>query len=187
MKIAIINSISGCGKDTVADKLYNLFDEPEKDKHIYSLARPAKDFCLMNLGYVDKSYCKDILQRGREIDPDIWVKKVDEKLEDKSLFIVPDVRQLNEARHLEKLGFRFIFLYCDAEVARERRKKRTGTIENRQEEILIKDKSEVGAYNDFTFCENRDIIINNSGDLNNLNIEMERIRKWIKQSSCCQL
>lgn len=168
-KIGIVNSISGCGKDTVAELLSSILEERGYKSNIIRLAEPAVDICdTYDLPHTKINY-KNILQSIREVDEDVWIRRgLKQVVNEKDVFnIITDIRQENEFLAAKEEDFDFIFLFCDPEIAKGRREKRAG-IDGRDDKIL-QSPSENSA---LKYAKPHNIIENN-GSLESLRIKIE--------------
>ena len=116
MKIAIIGSICA-GKTTLANKLtqrYNLRRIAFADSVKYYV----KD--IFKVEHKDRKLIQDFAEKMREIDKDIWIKKVQDKIQDKEDIVIYDFRFLNEYKMLKDKNFFIIKLKVSKETQIER-------------------------------------------------------------------
>lgn len=123
MNIAISGKM-GSGKTTFANYLI--------EKHGYthaSFARQLKDSAmeLFGLSYEqaygsekDREFLQKFGQSMRELDDDVWVKKLVNSLDDDSLVIIDDMRHINEYNAMSDAGFLLIRMEATEDIRKER-------------------------------------------------------------------
>ena len=100
------------GKDTLCNQFLEIFQEMGIKANRSALADQlkleCKDFVSNTLGidvFTDKTEEKNIIRPflvtwgthvRRKLDPDIWIKKIQDSIEENSILIVPDIRFKNE-------------------------------------------------------------------------------------------
>lgn len=100
------------GKDTLCNQFLEIFQEMGIKANRSALADQlkleCKDFIANTLGidvFTDKTEEKNIIRPllvtwgthvRRKLDPDIWIKKIQDSIEENSILIVPDIRFKNE-------------------------------------------------------------------------------------------
>lgn len=100
------------GKDTLCNQFLEIFQEMGIKANRSALADQlkleCKDFISNTLGidvFTDKTEEKNIIRPflvtwgthvRRKLDPDIWIKKIQDSIEENSILIVPDIRFKNE-------------------------------------------------------------------------------------------
>jgi dephospho-CoA kinase len=120
MKLAIIGKMCS-GKSYISDYLIKEYNFKR-----YSFGEPVKRYSKEIFNYKGKN--RNIMinfgQKMREINPDVWINYLVNKLpkHDKSC-VVDDVRFINEYERLKKLGFKFIRLEIELNFQIERIKK----------------------------------------------------------------
>jgi hypothetical protein len=114
------------GKDTLADLIAeSLLDVGIKSKKL-ALANELKEECQdlvwKNLGidiFTDNTEEKNIIRPllvtwgthvRRKLNPNIWIEKVEEKISENELVIIPDIRYSNELEWLRKKDSYCIFV-----------------------------------------------------------------------------
>lgn len=128
MKIAFIGKMRS-GKDTAAEYLLKYYCP---DALFRKFADPIYEIEATIYNYLDYPIPEDKTKRrkllqfigtdfGRELDPDIWIKQMDNSLRglNKSIFIT-DCRFPNEVELLEKHGFSFIHIMAPESIRIER-------------------------------------------------------------------
>lgn len=116
MKIAIVGNICS-GKTTLANTLskrYNL----QRIAFADSVKYYVKD--IFNVEYKDRKLIQDFAEKMREIDQDIWVKKVEDKIKDKENIVIDDLRFLNEYKMLKDNNFFIVKLKISKETQIQR-------------------------------------------------------------------
>ena len=116
MKIAIVGNICS-GKTTLANTLskrYNL----QRIAFADSVKYYVKD--IFNVEYKDRKLIQDFAEKMREIDQDIWVKKVEDKIKDKEDIVIDDLRFLNEYKMLKDNNFFIVKLKISKETQIQR-------------------------------------------------------------------
>ena len=111
MKIAIIGNICS-GKTTLANTLskrYNL----RKIAFADSVKYYVKD--IFKVEHKDRKLIQDFAEKMREIDKDIWVKKVQDKIQDKEDIVIDDLRFPNEYKMLKDNNFFIVKLKISKE------------------------------------------------------------------------
>jgi len=115
-----------CGKDTMAELIKEILaDIKIKSKKINfadSLKDELRDLVDQTLGidvYTDNSEEKTIIRPllvtwgtdiRRKLDPDVWIKKAFEKMTDECVYIVPDIRFINELEWVRQHNSYCIFI-----------------------------------------------------------------------------
>lgn len=137
-----------------ADKLKEivaaLFDIPIKNLYDEDFKRSANSLNLSDSSGHIYTY-RELLQRigtevGRNIDPDVWIKVVLDKIKDpKFNYIITDVRFINEAEACKNVGAKLIRVECPTS-----------------------EKMEHSSENDLDNYEGFDITINNDGTIDDL-------------------
>lgn len=100
------------GKDTLCNQFLEIFQEmnikAKRSALADQLKLESKDFIFNTLGidvFTEKTEEKNIIRPflvtwgthvRRKLDPDIWIKKIQESIEENSILIVPDIRFKNE-------------------------------------------------------------------------------------------
>jgi hypothetical protein len=100
------------GKDTLCNQFLEIFQEmgikAKRSALADQLKLESKDFIFNTLGidvFTEKTEEKNIIRPflvtwgthvRRKLDPDIWIKKIQESIEENSILIVPDIRFRNE-------------------------------------------------------------------------------------------
>jgi hypothetical protein len=100
------------GKDTLCNQFLEIFQEmnikAKRSALAYQLKLESKDFIFNTLGidvFTEKTEEKNIIRPflvtwgthvRRKLDPDIWIKKIQDSIEENSILIVPDIRFKNE-------------------------------------------------------------------------------------------
>lgn len=120
MKIAIFGKMAS-GKTYISKSLalkYNL--------EIYSFGDKVKELAkeLFMMKGKDRKLLQILADKMKEINPDVWVNYLVEKLKDKDNVIIDDLRFPNEALVLENLGFTIIGLDIDQNTQLKRLKKK---------------------------------------------------------------
>ena len=116
MKIAIIGNICS-GKTTLANTLskrYNL----QRIAFADSVKYYVKDIFKVN--HKDRKLIQDFAEKMREIDKDIWVKKVQDKIQNKENIVIDDLRFLNEYKMLKTHNFFIVKLKISKETQIQR-------------------------------------------------------------------
>ena len=125
LKIAFCGSM-GSGKSYASRKIA---DDPKMENNckVLSLATPIKEIAA-NMNQSSRAAHIMIGSAGRAIDPDVWVKKLLDKVQECSYYdiVVDDVRFLNEAKALRSAGFKIIRLKTPWHVRFKRIKLRCG-------------------------------------------------------------
>ena len=125
LKIAFCGGM-GSGKSYASRKIA---DDPKMDGNckVLSLATPIKEIAA-NMNQSSRAAHIMIGSAGRAIDPDVWVKKLLDKVQECSYYdiVVDDVRFLNEALELNRAGFKIIRLKTPWYVRFKRVKLRCG-------------------------------------------------------------
>ena len=100
------------GKDTLCNQFLEIFQEmnikAKRSALADQLKLESKDFIFNTLGidvFTEKTEEKNIIRPflvtwgthvRRKLDPDIWIKKIQDSIEENSILIVPDIRFKNE-------------------------------------------------------------------------------------------
>lgn len=100
------------GKDTLCNQFLEIFQEmgikAKRSALADQLKLESKDFVFNTLGidvFTENTEEKNIIRPflvtwgthvRRKLDPDIWIKKIQESVEENSILIVPDIRFKNE-------------------------------------------------------------------------------------------
>tara|TARA_X000000368_G_scaffold338298_1_gene276243 strand:+ start:786 stop:1304 length:519 start_codon:yes stop_codon:yes gene_type:complete len=116
MKIAIIGNICS-GKTTLANTLshrYNL----QRIAFADSVKYYVKD--IFKVVHKDRKLIQDFAEKMREIDEDIWVKKVQDKIQNKEDIVIDDLRFLNEYKMLKANKFFIVKLKISKETQIQR-------------------------------------------------------------------
>ena len=116
MKIAIIGNICS-GKTTLANKLsqrYNL----RKIAFADSVKYYVKD--IFKVEHKDRKLIQDFAEKMRELDKDIWVKKVQDKILNKEDIVIDDLRFPNEYEMLKANDFFIVKLKISKETQLQR-------------------------------------------------------------------
>lgn len=120
MKLAIYGKLRA-GKSEVAEAIKREFDT-----EVIEFSKALRDVCDIlyptTRNYKDRDLLVKIGQHMREMDKDIWVNIVKEKIEnsDAEHIIVASVRQKNEYDMLKKLGFKFINVEAYEHIRKQR-------------------------------------------------------------------
>lgn len=126
MRIAVAGQIRS-GKDTFSSYLINTYSFKK-----FYFAEGIEDVIkryfpeLWDENNKPRELYQKIGQWFREIDPDVWIKCLDKKLEsyfkygENAKVIVTDLRQLNEYNYLKSKGFVIVKVEADEEVRIER-------------------------------------------------------------------
>jgi dephospho-CoA kinase len=105
-KIAFVG-YAGSGKSTLANYLVKTYDAKR-----YSFADAVKEVATKYFGMIekDRSLLQKIGARFREINPDVWVNIVIQKIKTETYanVVIDDCRYLNEAFALRKEGFTIV-------------------------------------------------------------------------------
>lgn len=106
MKIAFC-ARAGAGKTTFADYLVK-----EKGFKRIAFADALKEVCVKYFGMTtkDRTLLQTVGSKFREIDPEIWIKLVVQKIKYGQYvnIVIDDCRYPNEAEALKELGFKII-------------------------------------------------------------------------------
>uniref|UniRef100_A0A6C0J110 Uncharacterized protein n=1 Tax=viral metagenome TaxID=1070528 RepID=A0A6C0J110_9ZZZZ len=120
MKIAVFGKMAS-GKTYISKSLalrYNL--------EIYSFGDKVKELAkeLFMMKDKDRKLLQILADKMKEINPDVWVNYLIEKIKDKDNVIIDDLRFPDEALELENLGFTIIGLDIDQDTQLKRLKKK---------------------------------------------------------------
>ena len=114
----------GAGKSTLAKMIKDYFKEQDCDFKIFSFATGVKkvaiDFFNMDPEKKNRELLIQIGNKMREIDPDVWAKRVISEVGELDFCLVDDLRYQNEARYLKKAGFTLIKLRISHELQEKR-------------------------------------------------------------------
>lgn len=117
MKVALCGKM-GSGKSYVSTHLVNI-------NYIrLGFGDAVKKYCkeIFNMDYKDRQLLQKFAKSMRDIDPDVWVKYIENKINllDSSDIIVDDVRYPNEYNFLKKKKFIIIKLNIETDFQKER-------------------------------------------------------------------
>ena len=112
MKIGICGKIVS-GKSTLANYILNIDDNYE----IYSFGDKVKSITndLFNIQSKNRNLLQQVGSKLCEIDNDIWINYLINKISDKDNIIIDDVRYENEILALKRIGFIIIYLEISQE------------------------------------------------------------------------
>lgn len=141
----IINGRAGAGKDVIADYMVEEygFTKITFADGIYEIARNT-----FGMTTKDRKLLQTIGQKMREIDPDVWIKHVEQKVKQlgyDSNIVISDCRQSNEYDIMvHEHNFIPIRVAADKEIRRDRIRLRDGVDPDMS---LLETKGETGADN----------------------------------------
>lgn len=152
MRIAVFGRIRS-GKSQVGEYIKNyLFNEKNQGCELYEFSQAVQscvEILYPNLkGIKDREKLVSVGQHLRKLDEDIWVNIVKHNILNSSSdnILVVGVRQENEFKMLEELGFTFIKVEANEDIRIFRSKlvgdKNTTNLLNNETELLIDDYKE---------------------------------------------
>lgn len=123
LKVAFCGAM-GSGKTFAANII-----KSQKEVNIVSIAKPIKEIVL-DMGHKGRSAHIMVGMVGRQIDNNVWVEKLMERIgayeaAGKKDLVVDDVRFQNEAKALKEAGFTIIYLNTPWHVRYQRIRERT--------------------------------------------------------------
>lgn len=100
------------GKSTAAQRVHEQFGHQRVSiaAPVYQIARD-----MFGMTTKDRALLQTIGMTGRALDPDTWIRKCIESLEDGVSYVVDDVRFPNEVEALRRCGFVVIWLKTSPE------------------------------------------------------------------------
>ena len=110
----------GSGKSTLAQKIIETY--PDVDFKVLSFASGVREVARNVFGMKTKNR-ELLIQIGnkmREIDPDVWAKRVIREADNHPFCLVDDLRYPNEAKYLQEAGFTLVRLDISLDTQQKR-------------------------------------------------------------------
>lgn len=114
----------GAGKSTLAKIIQDYYSKHDYNFKIFSFATGVKEVATdsfnMDNNKKDRELLIQIGNKMREIDPDVWAKRVISEVGEEDFCLVDDLRYPNEAVCLKEEGFTLIKLRISPELQEKR-------------------------------------------------------------------
>jgi hypothetical protein len=119
MKLAI-TGVMGCGKTSIANYLVETYNFKK-----FSIADDLKLYAceIFDMKVKDRKLLQQFGTKMKEIDENIWIKRLDYKIKDiNDNIVIDDLRYPNEELYLKSNGFKILKLDIDTELQNNRLK-----------------------------------------------------------------